>query len=77
MFVYWSKLIHHSPFTIYYSPSLSTVIKVENLSKLYRFGNVGAGSMVHDINRTGCGIYEKEGSCLKAVYENYSIVSQG
>jgi lipopolysaccharide transport system ATP-binding protein len=30
---------------------LSTVIKVENLSKLYRLGQVGTGSLAHDINR--------------------------
>lgn len=28
-----------------------TVIKVENLSKLYRLGEVGTGSLAHDINR--------------------------
>ena len=28
-----------------------TVIKVENLSKQYRLGNVGLGSLSHDINR--------------------------
>lgn len=30
---------------------MSTVIKVENLSKQYRLGNVGLGSLSHDINR--------------------------
>ena len=29
----------------------SPVIRVENLSKLYRLGEVGTGSLVHDINR--------------------------
>ncbi len=28
-----------------------TVIKVENLSKQYRLGNVGLGSLSHDLNR--------------------------
>jgi len=30
---------------------MSTVIRVENLSKLYRLGEVGTGSLAHDINR--------------------------
>src|ERR1700712_2327542 len=30
---------------------MSTVIKVENLSKQYRLGNVGTGSLAHDVNR--------------------------
>jgi lipopolysaccharide transport system ATP-binding protein len=29
----------------------NTVIKVENLSKQYRLGNVGTGSLAHDVNR--------------------------
>ena len=28
-----------------------TVIKVENISKQYRLGNVGLGTLSHDINR--------------------------
>ncbi len=31
---------------------MNTVIKVENLSKQYRLGSVGTGSIVHDLNRT-------------------------
>jgi len=31
---------------------MSVVIKVENLSKQYRLGNVGAGSLAHDVNRS-------------------------
>ena len=30
---------------------MTTVIKVEALSKQYRLGNVGTGSLAHDINR--------------------------
>src|SRR5688572_21834047 len=31
---------------------MRTVIKVENISKQYRLGSVGTGSLVHDVNRT-------------------------
>jgi lipopolysaccharide transport system ATP-binding protein len=27
------------------------VIRVENISKLYRLGEVGTGSLAHDVNR--------------------------
>ena len=30
-----------------------TVIRVENLSKLYRLREVGTGSLAHDVNRFG------------------------
>ena len=30
---------------------MSTVIKVENVSKLYRLGEIGTGSIAHDVNR--------------------------
>jgi hypothetical protein len=33
-----------------YSKSMSTVIKVENVSKLYRLGEIGTGSIAHDVN---------------------------
>lgn len=39
---------------------MSTVIKVENLSKLYRLGNVGTGSLAHDVNRTWYRLLGKE-----------------
>ena len=29
----------------------NTVIKVENLSKLYRLGQTGTGTLSHDLNR--------------------------
>lgn len=28
-----------------------TVIKIENLSKIYRLGEVGTGTLSHDLNR--------------------------
>ena len=30
---------------------MSTVISVENVSKLYRLGEVGTGTLTHDLNR--------------------------
>lgn len=41
------------------------VIKVENLSKQYRLGSVGTGSLAHDINRTWHKIRGKEDPYLK------------
>ncbi len=29
----------------------NTVIRVENLSELYRIGKIGTGSLAHDVNR--------------------------
>ncbi len=29
----------------------NTVIKIENLSKIYRLGEVGTGTLFHDLNR--------------------------
>jgi lipopolysaccharide transport system ATP-binding protein len=49
---------------------LSTVIKVENLSKQYRLGNVGTGSIAHDINRAWYRIRGKEDPYLKIGEEN-------
>ena len=43
----------------------NTVIKVENLSKQYRLGNVGTGSLVHDMNRTWHRMLGKEDPYLK------------
>lgn len=43
----------------------STVIHVENLSKQYRLGNVGTGSLAHDINRMWHRIIRKEDPYLK------------
>ena len=44
---------------------MSTVIKVENLSKQYRLGNVGTGSIAHDINRVWYKLRGKEDPYLK------------
>jgi len=42
-----------------------TVIKVENISKQYRLGNVGTGSLAHDLNRTWYRIRGMENPYLK------------
>ena len=42
-----------------------TVIKVENLSKQYRLGNVGTGSLAHDLNRSWHRMRGKEDPYLK------------
>lgn len=39
---------------------MNTVIKVENLSKQYRLGNVGLGSLKHDMNRWWYAVRGKE-----------------
>jgi len=44
---------------------MSTVIKVENVSKLYRLGEVGTGSLAHDVNRWWHKIRGKEDPYLK------------
>ncbi len=44
---------------------MSTVIKVENLSKQYRLGEVGTGSLVHDLNTWWHSIRGKENPYLK------------
>jgi lipopolysaccharide transport system ATP-binding protein len=49
---------------------VSTVIKVENLSKQYRLGNVGTGSIAHDVNRAWYRIRGKEDPYLKIGEEN-------
>src|SRR5688500_14883915 len=46
------------------------VIKVENLSKQYRLGNVGTGTISHDVNRWWHGIRGKEDPYLKIGEEN-------
>lgn len=49
---------------------MNTVIKVENLSKQYRLGSVGTGSLAHDLNRTWQRIMGKEDPYLKIGEEN-------
>lgn len=43
----------------------NTVIKAENLSKQYRLGTVGTGTLSHDLNRWWCQIRGKEDPFLK------------
>ncbi|HRO41245.1 MAG TPA: ABC transporter ATP-binding protein [Flavipsychrobacter sp.] len=47
-----------------------TVIKVENLSKQYRLGTVGTGSLSHDVNRLWYKVRGKEDPYLKIGEEN-------
>lgn len=49
---------------------MSTVIKVEDLSKQYRLGQVGTGSLAHDVNRWIHRIRGKEDPYLKIGEEN-------
>ena len=49
---------------------MSTVIKVENLSKQYRLGSVGTGSFAHDVNRAWHQVRGKEDPYLKIGEEN-------
>ncbi len=44
---------------------MSTVIKVENVSKMYRLGEIGTGSIAHDINRWWHTVRGKEDPYLK------------
>jgi lipopolysaccharide transport system ATP-binding protein len=48
----------------------NTVIKVENISKQYRLGNVGLGSLSHDLNRWWYNVRGKEDPYLKIGEEN-------
>ena len=41
------------------------VIKIQNLSKQYRLGNVGTGTLSHDLNRWWANIRGKEDPFLK------------
>ena len=43
----------------------NTVIRVENISKLYRLGEVGTGSLAHDVNRWWHRVRGKEDPYLK------------
>jgi lipopolysaccharide transport system ATP-binding protein len=44
---------------------MSTVISVENISKLYRLGEIGTGSLAHDVNRWWHRVRGKEDPYLK------------
>ena len=49
---------------------MSTVIKVENISKQYRLGQVGTGSLAHDVNRLWHKLRRKEDPYLQIGDEN-------
>lgn len=49
---------------------MSTVIKIENLSKLYQLGDVGTGTISHDLNRFLAKVRGKEDPFLKLGVEN-------
>jgi len=49
---------------------MSIVIKVENLSKQYRLGNAGTGSLAHDVNRAWHRLLGNEDPYLKIGEEN-------
>lgn len=53
----------------HYSVS-STLIKVENLSREYRLGSVGTGTIAQDINRVWHKARGKEDPYLKLVEDN-------
>lgn len=46
------------------------VIKVENISKLYQLGQVGTGSIFHDVNRWWHGVRGKEDPYMRVGEEN-------
>mgnify|MGYP001572783341 CR=1 FL=1 len=48
----------------------NTVIKIENLSKQYRLGKVGTGTLSHDLNRWWARVRGKEDPYLKIGMEN-------
>ena len=51
--------------------SVSTVIKVENISKMYRLGTIGTGSLNQDINRWWAKVRGKENPTLKIAVGKY------
>jgi lipopolysaccharide transport system ATP-binding protein len=53
---------------------MSSVIKVENLSKQYRLGQVGTGTISHDVNRWWHKIRGKEDPYLKIGESNDKTV---
>jgi lipopolysaccharide transport system ATP-binding protein len=48
----------------------STVIKVENVGKLYRLGEIGTGTLSHDINRWWARVRGKEDPYAKVGESN-------
>ena len=57
--------ITRHPLLLPFLPMSDTVIRVENVSKLYRLGEVGTGSLAHDVNRWWHRIRGKEDPYLK------------
>jgi lipopolysaccharide transport system ATP-binding protein len=49
---------------------MSTVIKIENLSKMYRLGSIGTGTLTHDLNRWIAKLRGKEDPYLKLSQAN-------
>ena len=49
---------------------MSTVIKIENLSKVYRLGMVGSYTFIDDIKRTWAGISRKKDPALLSAETN-------
>ena len=47
-----------------------TVIKVESLSKQYRLGTVGTGTLSHDLNRWWCKLRGKPDPYLEVTQAN-------
>lgn len=56
---------------------LKTVIKVENLSKQYRLGQVGTGTLSHDLNRWWARVRGKEDPFKKVTSTNDRTVADG
>jgi lipopolysaccharide transport system ATP-binding protein len=56
---------------------LSTVIRLENISKQYRLGEVGTGSLAHDVNRAWYRIRGKEDPYLRVGDVNDRSVKGG
>ncbi|HEV7330148.1 MAG TPA: ABC transporter ATP-binding protein [Flavisolibacter sp.] len=56
---------------------MSTVIRLENISKQYRLGSVSTGSFVHDLNRAWHRIHGKEDPYLKIGEQNNRTAKGG
>lgn len=56
---------------------MAVVIKVENISKQYRLGSVGTGSLAHDLNRTWHRVRGKEDPYLKIGETNNRTLKGG
>ncbi|RCW27021.1 hypothetical protein [Marinilabilia salmonicolor] len=55
----------------------NTVIKIENLSKIYRLGEIGTGTLSHDLNRWwAMNIRGKNGRTAKARSSPYYSTPQ-